>query len=80
MQISQPSKIAEKWLSTQNLRTDLSFQEKKQFENPVLGCQDIKQKQSPIFFGTPCNEKRKKKIVEKEYENWFICIRGSQEN
>ena len=27
--------------------------EKKQFENPILGCRDIKQKQSQIFFGTP---------------------------
>ena len=32
---------------------DLSFQEKKLFENLILGCQDIKQTRSLIFFGTP---------------------------
>ena len=30
------------------------FRRKKQFENPRLGCRDIKQKPSLIFFGTPC--------------------------
>ena len=30
------------------------FKRKKQFENPILGCRDIKQKRSLIFFGTPC--------------------------
>ena len=38
---------------------DLSFQEKKRFENPSLGCRDIKQKPSLIFFGTPCTCIRK---------------------
>ena len=38
-----------------NLHMDLSFQEKKKlFEDPTLGCQDIKQKPSLILFGTPC--------------------------
>ena len=30
------------------------FRRKKRFKNPVLGCWDIKQKPSLIFFGTPC--------------------------
>ena len=37
-----------------NLHMDLSFQEKKKlFEDPTLGCQDIKQKPSLIFLGHP---------------------------
>ena len=36
---------------------DISFQEKKKrFKNPILGYQDIKQKNSLIFFGTPCTK------------------------
>ena len=30
------------------------FRRKKRFKNPILDCQDIKQKPSLIFFGTPC--------------------------
>ena len=33
----------------------LSFQEKKLFENQILGYRDIKRTRSLIFFGTPCN-------------------------
>ena len=41
LQISQPPKIAQKWFRIQNLHMNLIFQEKKQFENPVLGCREI---------------------------------------
>ena len=30
------------------------FRRKKRFENPIIGCRDIKQKPSLILFGTPC--------------------------
>ena len=30
------------------------FRRRKQFENPIIGCRDIKQKPSLILFGTPC--------------------------
>ena len=53
-QISRPLENEQKWFCILNLRMDLSFQEKKLFENPTLYCRDIKQKPSLIFFGTPC--------------------------
>ena len=31
------------------------FRRRKQFENPIIGCRDIKQKPSLILFGTPCS-------------------------
>ena len=46
-----------KWNCIQNLRMDLSFQEKKRrFKNLILGCRDIKQTHSLIPFGPPCIE------------------------
>ena len=39
--ISWSPNIAHKWFCIQNLSIDLSFQEKKRFKNPILGCQDI---------------------------------------
>ena len=58
------------------------FRRKKRFENPIIGCRDIKQKPSLIFFGTPCRlvkknigkfNNRKSDIWEKENkENWKL--------
>ena len=45
-QISRPLENEQKWFCILNLRMDLSFQEKKLFENPTLYCRDIKQKPS----------------------------------
>ena len=55
MQISQSPKIAQKWFCIQNLHMNLSFQEKKkQFENPILGCRDIRKiNTAPFFFKHP---------------------------
>ena len=53
---SWPLQIAQNRVCIKNFRMDLSFQEKKkQFENPVLGCRDNKQKQSLIFLDTLYN-------------------------
>ena len=48
--------IAQKWFCIQNFHMDLSSQEKKLSENPILGCQDIKQKPSLIFLGHPVDK------------------------
>jgi len=49
--ISWSPKIEQKWFCIQNLRMDLSFQEKK--ANPMLGCQDIcKINTAPFFLNT----------------------------
>ena len=50
-----PPNIQHEYFCIQNLCMDLSFQEKKRFEDPILGCQDIKRKPSLIIFGTPCS-------------------------
>ena len=41
--------IAQKWFVWISV-----FRRNKRFENMILGCWDIKQKPSVIFFGTPC--------------------------
>ena len=44
LQISRPPLIAQKGFCIQNLHMGLSFLEKKQFENQIVGCRDIRQK------------------------------------
>ena len=75
MQISQPPKIAQKWFCTQNLRMDLSFQEeKKLFENPTLGCRDIRQNPVSFFLGHPVVLANRIRIVEIQMQNLLFVI------
>merc|ERR1719233_2827097 len=47
--------------------------EKKQFENPLDGCRDIKQKLGLILFGTPCTTMNMSTTVTPRnlYEHFF---------
>ena len=45
-----PPNIQHEYFCIQNLCMDLSFQEKKRFENPKLGCRDIKQNRVSFFW------------------------------
>ena len=55
LQISQPPTITQKLLCIQNVRMDLSFQEKKTICKSVFGYQVINQTRWLIFFDTPCS-------------------------
>ena len=57
-QISRLPKVAQKWFCIQNLRMwVLVFRRKKQFENPILGCQDIcKINAAPFFLKHPVHK------------------------
>ena len=48
------------------------FRRRKQFENPIIGCRDIKQKPSLILFGTPCTRAQLNHRVELELSSKYI--------
>ena len=63
LQISQHSKSAQKWLCTQNLRMDISFQERKKIWKSGTWLPRYQAKQSLISFGTPCISATKAQIL-----------------